>query len=100
MVQRQVGVHLFELAVLLFEFLYPPELLTAHSGILRTPLVESGRTDPVLTGYIGNGLDSSLSIIDHTLVEKPDYDNKEKLSKQIEEESLRFINEIRSVLEQ
>ena len=56
MVQRQVGVHLLELSVLFFQFLYPPELLAAHARVLRTPLVESGRTHTVLTGYIGNGL--------------------------------------------
>ena len=56
MVQGQGSVHLLELAVLLLEFLDTLELLAAHPGVLRTPLVEGGGTDPMVTGYLGNGL--------------------------------------------
>jgi len=44
-------------------------------------------------------IDNSLSIIDHIILEKLDFDNTEKLTKQIEVESLKFINEIRDILE-
>ncbi len=48
---------------------------------------------------LAKSIDNSLSIIDHTLAEQLDFDNEEKLTEQIEVESLKFINEIRGVLE-
>ena len=49
--------------------------------------------------HLAESINNSLSIIDHTIVEKPDFDNRPALTEQIETESLKFINELREVLE-
>jgi len=49
--------------------------------------------------HLAQSINDSLSIIDQIIVEKPDFSEKISLTKQIEEESLKFINEIRSTLE-
>ncbi|MBX2873033.1 MAG: AraC family transcriptional regulator [Saprospiraceae bacterium] len=43
-------------------------------------------------------IEKSLSIIDHVIVERPDFQAAEALTKQIETESLKFINEISELL--
>ncbi|MDN5215793.1 AraC family transcriptional regulator [Fulvivirgaceae bacterium BMA12] len=49
--------------------------------------------------HLAESIDDSLSILDHIIVEKPDFDNTSLLTAQIETESLKFINEIRGILE-
>lgn len=49
--------------------------------------------------HLAESINSSLSIIDHIIVEKLNFDNRSVLTKQIETESLKFINEIRDILE-
>jgi len=49
--------------------------------------------------HLAESIDDSLSIIDHVIVEKPDFDHVTSLTQQIERESLIFINEIRGILE-
>lgn len=49
--------------------------------------------------HLVESIDDSLSIIDHTMVENPNFDKKRTLTKQIEKESLEFINELREILE-
>lgn len=44
-------------------------------------------------------IENSLSIIDHTIVESPDLQNPEALTRQIETEALKFINDISEVLD-
>jgi len=44
-------------------------------------------------------IEKSLSIIDHTIVESPDLQNPEALTRQIETEALKFITDIIEVLE-
>ena len=48
---------------------------------------------------LAESINDSLSIIDHTIVNKPDFDNTDTLTGQIETESFKFINEIRDILE-
>ncbi len=49
--------------------------------------------------HLAESIDDSLSIIDHTIVENPDFDNRRILTEQIETESLKFINELKEILE-
>lgn len=48
--------------------------------------------------HLAKSIDNSLSIIDHIIVKKTDFNNKKELTKQIEKESLKFINNIKNVL--
>ena len=49
--------------------------------------------------HLAESINNSLSIVDHTIVENPDFDNRIILTEQIETESLKFINELREILE-
>ncbi|MCE7992515.1 MAG: AraC family transcriptional regulator [Roseivirga sp.] len=49
--------------------------------------------------HLAASIDDSLSIIDHTIVETPDFDDTSTLTVEIETESFKFINEIRGILE-
>ncbi len=51
------------------------------------------------TYHLAESINSSLSIIDHEIIEKPNFDNIHILTKQVEAESLKFISEIRGILE-
>lgn len=49
--------------------------------------------------HIAESINTSLMIVDHVLVQNPDFGNTQKLTEQIETEAIRFINEIRALLE-
>lgn len=49
--------------------------------------------------HLAESINKSLSIVDRVIVEKPNFKNKKKLTELIERESLKFINEIKSLLE-
>ncbi|WP_051568376.1 AraC family transcriptional regulator [Crocinitomix catalasitica] len=49
--------------------------------------------------HLAESIDDSLSIIDQTIVEKPNFNNKRNLTEKIEKESLKFIEEIKDILE-
>ena len=49
--------------------------------------------------HLAESIDDSLSIIDQTIVKEPDFNNRMSLTEQIEKESLKFINEIKNILE-
>ena len=49
--------------------------------------------------HLAESIDKSLSIIDHTIIKKPDFNDKKNLIKEIEKESFIFINELLIVLE-
>jgi len=49
--------------------------------------------------HLVESISNSLSIIDHVLVAHPDFDNRIDLTEKIETESLKFINELRELLE-
>ena len=49
--------------------------------------------------HLAESIDDSLSIIDHIIVPRPDFDDTKKLTENIEKESLKFINDIRDILE-
>ncbi|WP_025743306.1 AraC family transcriptional regulator [Aquimarina pacifica] len=49
--------------------------------------------------HLAESIDTSLSIIDQTIVEAPNFDNKRSLTEQIEKESMKFINELKEILE-
>ncbi len=49
--------------------------------------------------HLAESIDDSLSIIDQTIVEKPDFNNKKNLTEQIEKEALKFIKNIIDLLE-
>ena len=49
--------------------------------------------------HLAESIDNSLSIIDQTIIKEPDFNNRMSLTEQIEKESLKFINEIKSILE-
>jgi DNA gyrase inhibitor GyrI/AraC-like DNA-binding protein len=51
------------------------------------------------TYHVAESIDDSLSIIDHILVENPDFDNMDTLTEQIEAESIKFVTVIRDILE-
>ncbi|EZH76001.1 hypothetical protein ATO12_04215 [Aquimarina atlantica] len=51
------------------------------------------------TYHLAESINSSLSIIDHEIIKNPNFDDIHILTKQVETESLKFINEIRSILE-
>ena len=48
---------------------------------------------------LAKSIDDSLSIIDQTIVKEPDFNHRMNLTEQIEKESLKFINEIKNILE-
>ncbi len=50
------------------------------------------------TYHLAASIDDSLSIVDHTIVEEADFNNKKSLIQQIERESLAFVSEITAVL--
>ena len=49
--------------------------------------------------HLAESIHNSLSIIDQTMVEEPDFNHKKELTRQIEIASLKFINEISDILE-
>lgn len=49
--------------------------------------------------HVAESIEDSLSIIEHVIVKEPDFKNKRNLTKQIEKESLKFIEEIKMILE-
>lgn len=49
--------------------------------------------------HLAESIDDSLSIIDHVIVENPDFDNPALLTEQIDTGSREFIDEIRAILE-
>lgn len=49
--------------------------------------------------HLAESIDNSLSIIDQTIIKEPDFNNRMSLTEQIEKESLKFINEIKNILE-
>ncbi len=49
--------------------------------------------------HLAESINESLSIIDQTIEEGPDFSDKKYLTEQIEKKALIFINEISSVLE-
>ncbi|WP_109300009.1 GyrI-like domain-containing protein [Aquimarina sp. AU474] len=51
------------------------------------------------TYHLAESINESLSIIDQTIVEEPNFNDKRYLTEQIEKESLKFINEIKGILE-
>ena len=44
-------------------------------------------------------IDNSLSIMDHIILEKPNFNDTDILIEQIEKESFKFMNDIRGLLE-
>ncbi len=50
--------------------------------------------------HLAASIDNSLSIIDHTIVEIPNFSDTISLTKQIEKESLTFIEELKVLLEE
>lgn len=48
--------------------------------------------------HISDSIDDSLMIIDHTIVPHPDFTERIQLTKQIEQASLNFINDLRECL--
>nr|WP_159439407.1 hypothetical protein [Tenacibaculum agarivorans] len=48
---------------------------------------------------MAESIEDSLSIIDQTTVEKPDFNNKRNLTEKIEKESMKFIKELKDILE-
>ncbi len=51
------------------------------------------------TYRLAESIDDSLSIIDHTIIENPNFDNKEGLTAHIETEALKFIKNITAIFE-
>lgn len=49
--------------------------------------------------HLVESINNSLPIIEHVIVENPDFDNRLQLTEQIEKESLNFINALRDILE-
>ncbi|MEE9362232.1 MAG: AraC family transcriptional regulator [Cellulophaga sp.] len=49
--------------------------------------------------HLAESINDGLSIVDHTIVEKPNFNDINILIEQIETESFKFINEIRGILE-
>jgi len=49
--------------------------------------------------HLAESMDKNLMIIDHTLVEQPDFNHSKNLTNRIEKESLIFMNELREILE-
>ena len=49
--------------------------------------------------HITESINNSLMIIDHITVKNPDFSNKRNLTELIEKESLKFINEIKNIIE-
>lgn len=49
--------------------------------------------------HLAESIDDSLSIIDQTIVEEPNFNNKRNLTEKIEKESMQFIKELKVILE-
>ncbi len=49
--------------------------------------------------HLATSIDKSLSILDHTLVEKPDFNDQKKLTATIETAAMKFIRELQNILE-
>ncbi|WP_294733810.1 hypothetical protein [uncultured Flavobacterium sp.] len=48
--------------------------------------------------HLADSIDGSLSIINHVIIENPDFSDTKKLTKQIEIESFKFMNEFQDIL--
>ncbi|WP_298421339.1 AraC family transcriptional regulator [uncultured Kordia sp.] len=51
------------------------------------------------TYHLAASIDNSLSIIDQTIVEAPNFNNRKSLTENIEKESMKFIKELKDILE-
>ncbi len=49
--------------------------------------------------HLAESIDNSLSIIDQTIVKEPNFNTKKSLTEKIEKESMKFITELRDILE-
>lgn len=49
--------------------------------------------------HLVESIDDSLSIMDQVIVEEPDFSDKINLTEQIETKSLKFMNELKDILE-
>lgn len=49
--------------------------------------------------HLAESINDSLSIIDQTIVKEPNFNNRINLTEQVEKASLKFINEIKDILE-
>ena len=49
--------------------------------------------------HLAESIDDSLSIIDQTIVEEPNFNKKRSLTEKIEKESMKFIKELKDILE-
>jgi len=49
--------------------------------------------------HIAESIDKSLMIVDHVLIEKPNFHNREHLTQEIDKEAFMFINEFKIILE-
>src|SRR6266496_4662066 len=52
MFQTQVRIHLFQAAILFFQFLHPPHFTNAHPTIFGFPFVEGSFAEPILAAEI------------------------------------------------
>ncbi|TSE03982.1 AraC family transcriptional regulator [Aquimarina algiphila] len=48
---------------------------------------------------LAESIDNSLSIIDQTIIKEPNFNNKRSLTEKIEKESMKFIKELKDILE-
>ena len=62
-IQSKFGVHLFELAVLLLEFLKPADLTHLHAAVLALPIVQCRFGNAVIAGNC-LGIDAALKLLD------------------------------------
>ncbi|WP_299222607.1 AraC family transcriptional regulator [uncultured Aquimarina sp.] len=73
--------------------------LSGQNKSIRKKYWEMFKDSDWSTYHLAESINDSLSIIDQTIVEEPDFSNKRTLTELIEKESLKFINEIKDILE-
>lgn len=73
--------------------------LSGQNKSIRKKYWEMFKDSSWNTYHLAESINNSLSIIDHEIIEKPNFDDIHILTKQVETESLKFINEIRGILE-
>ena len=73
--------------------------LSGQNKSIRKKYWEIFRSSDWNKYHLAESINDSLLIIDQTIVEEPDFGDKRNLTEQIEKESLKFINEIKDILE-
>ncbi|UII75339.1 AraC family transcriptional regulator [Flagellimonas sp. HMM57] len=80
--------------------LYFSICLSGQNKIIRKKYWEIFKDSDWKKYHLAESIDNSLSIIEQIIVKEPNFNNKRSLTKKIEKESMKFMEELKTILQQ